>query len=411
MTKSTKVFLLPVILLASCWAYGQPVWCGNGPDSGPITNIHNNGFDVCFIVPSPGTYTYKYEVRIGSTSGPVVLTGYDTKDHDVNKYTQVTGLAPSTLYYIRAAYETSAGTWSPMTEFRAVTTLSGVYPLPSLNPSKDRNYVIDIAYTTEAQEDIALPAIKEERLVTIQYFDGLGRPLQDIAYQASPKGNDLIFPREYDKFGREAIRYLPYASLVNTGQFRTDAVASPNYSGSPHQQFYANGLADKVVDDNRAFSETVFEDSPLSRPIKSYGPGGAWKSGTTQGDRFIEHQYANNVHGQGASAIEEEVIAWKFNATTGLPERTESRPGFIENGGYYSSGQLFVKVTIDEQGFIVREYTDKSGHVVLRKVQTGSAASNLNSTVDWACTYYIYDDYGKLVIVFPPEAVNALINP
>ena len=42
-------------------------------------------------------------------------------------------------------------------------------------------------------------------------MDGLGRPIQTVQQQASPKGYDMIVPQAYDQYGREVTKYLPYA--------------------------------------------------------------------------------------------------------------------------------------------------------------------------------------------------------
>jgi len=73
-------------------------------------------------------------------------------------------------------------------------------------------------------------------------------------------------------------------------------------------------------------------------------------------------------------------------------------------GLYYQPNELHKTKTIDENKNEVVEYVDKEGHTVCKKVQYGSDANgNL-----YACTYYIYDDFGNLMVVLPPEAVKNL---
>ncbi|WP_157445700.1 DUF6443 domain-containing protein, partial [Chryseobacterium indologenes] len=39
---------------------------------------------------------------------------------------------------------------------------------------------------------------------SVQYFDGLGRPIQSVAIKATPLGRDVVLPVEYDAQGRQA---------------------------------------------------------------------------------------------------------------------------------------------------------------------------------------------------------------
>ncbi|QPQ50302.1 hypothetical protein H3Z85_12300 [Chryseobacterium indologenes] len=44
---------------------------------------------------------------------------------------------------------------------------------------------------------------------SVQYFDGLGRPIQSVAIKATPLGRDVVLPVEYDAQGRQAKNYFP----------------------------------------------------------------------------------------------------------------------------------------------------------------------------------------------------------
>jgi hypothetical protein len=68
----------------------------------------------------------------------------------------------------------------------------------------------------------------------------------------------------------------------------------------------------------------------------------------------------------------------------------------------YEAKTLFKNVTRDEQQNEVIEFTDKQGKVVLKKVQA--------SETTYAETYYIYDEFGRLSFVLPPEAVRAFLT-
>ncbi len=61
---------------------------------------------------------------------------------------------------------------------------------------------------------------------SVQYFDGLGRPIQSVAIKATPLGRDVVLPVEYDAQGRQAKNYFPVPQ-----------------NGSQNGALYANPLA------------------------------------------------------------------------------------------------------------------------------------------------------------------------
>lgn len=60
------------------------------------------------------------------------------------------------------------------------------------------------------------------------------------------------------------------------------------------------------------------------------------------------------------------------------------------SGGYYTNNQLTINVTIDEQNHAVREYVDREGPVILKKVQAVDSTPVLNDPTHWTQTYYVY---------------------
>ncbi len=248
--------------------------------------------------------------------------------------------------------------------------------------------------------DTALTATKpvEEVRTTTAYLDGLGRPLQMVAKQQSPGKKDMVSPIVYDGLGREARKYLPFASVAsannvngtNDGLYKTDALAqqtafmqaqygAPTGSGGQGESFF--------------YSQKVFEPSPLNRPVKSFAPGNSW-AGTmgTHAERAVQLQYRLNT-----AADSVRIWATAANPAT-LPASSE----------VYGQGQLSKTITIDEQGRQVVEYKDNAGLVILKKVQLANAPAAGHT--GWLCTYYVYDDMGRLTTVLPPLAVDQLIS-
>jgi len=205
-----------------------------------------------------------------------------------------------------------------------------------------------------------------------QYVDGLGRPVQTVSRQASPLLQDMVDVQVYDPDGRESIKYLPYASPSNDGNYK-------NYAES--EQYGFNSA--QFPGEKYLYGQINFEPSPLNRTLTSYAAGNSWVGG----NRGVGNQYLSN----GAN---DSVHIWNIDTLPGsLPV----------DAGVYPMGQLHELVTTDEQGHQVVEYSDKTGHVVLKKVQI--SASPGVAHVGWLCTYYIYDDMDNLRFVISPKAV------
>jgi len=229
---------------------------------------------------------------------------------------------------------------------------------------------------------------------SITYFDGLGRPMQSVATQASPLKNDIVTPAKYDQYGRQVKQYLPYVS-ENTGRFKaTDLITQASFYSIP------NTHNSKVKFDAAPWAETAFEASPLNRVWQKGAPGAAWQPNivTPTSAKVIKLEYLVNV--DGTDTNQEKVKIWTLTPVT-LNSKTEY---ILSSTEYYASGSLYVNVTKDEENREVREYTDKLGKVVLKKVQENTTAAT-NVDTDWTLTYYIYDEFERLRFVLQPKFI------
>jgi hypothetical protein len=202
---------------------------------------------------------------------------------------------------------------------------------------------------------------------TTQYFDGLGRPVQTVAQQNSPSGNDNVTLTTYDDFGREIIHYLPFSSSSSDGNFNTQPITDTN---NFNKILYPS--------ENFLHGKTDYEPSPLNRPINNYAPGNSWV-GSSRG--VGQHFFT-------------------YDNSSGLVS-------MASGSGYYGAGKLTIKKTTDEHQNELIEYVDKEGHTVCKKVQSGGTDPQGNKL--YASTYYIYDDLGNLVVVLPPEAIRSAL--
>lgn len=124
-------------------------------------------------------------------------------------------------------------------------------PVLALAQSQDQNYVKTTTYkkpTSVGSVDASLPA---NATIQVSYYDGLGRPIQQVAHKQSDTGKDIVTPIEYDGFGRQVKDYLPYVPTTTASQdYKTDALTATGVLGYPS---YSG---------QNPFSEKELENSP-----------------------------------------------------------------------------------------------------------------------------------------------------
>jgi RHS repeat-associated protein len=228
---------------------------------------------------------------------------------------------------------------------------------------------------------------------SVQYFDGLGRPLQTVQVKGNPDATkDMVQAYAYDDQGREVFKYLPYAADgTANGSYKANALSAgqgvfgfynPPGSGSP--------LSNGVTRIPTPFSQTVFENSPLNRVLEQGAPGDAWQPGTrtATGGRTVVMEYATNA--------QNEVKLWTVGANG------------ASSTSYYAVDQLYKTISKDENwtdadgtAGTTEEFKDKEGNVVLKRVFNRKPDNSIQSL----STYYVYDGLNNLRYVLPP-AVN-----
>lgn len=233
--------------------------------------------------------------------------------------------------------------------------------------------------------------LQQSRMAT-QYFDGLGRLVQTVNKQGSLEtggtAKDLVSVVIYDEFGREAYNYLPFAAN-NTGG--NTSISDGVFKLNPFQQ-QATFAAAQFPDQTYFYGKTNFEVSPLNRVVSTYAPGNSWAGSENAvsevSRRSISKEYQINKTGDS-------VRIWEVSSL-----------GVASTSAIYPAGELYKNVTIDEHKKKIIEYKDKSGLIVLRKVQLSVIPSD--GHVGWLCTYYVYDNLNLLRLVIPPKATKEL---
>jgi RHS repeat-associated protein len=270
-------------------------------------------------------------------------------------------------------------------------------------PSANQNYILTtipkILGFDPGYNPLIIGYTSCEAMQTIQYVDGLGRPIQTVQVKASPNGNDIVQPIAYDAFDRETTKYLPYANnpaLTSDGSYKADAITQ---QGNFYNQ--STTWASNIANTINPVSGIKYEASPLDRVIEQGAPGDAWQltgtvnqSGVTAG-HTVKTIYASN----------DGTTYWAKLFGVGVD--ANGTPTLIDQGTY-GANQLYVTVAQDENWTngqtdvrlnTTETYKDKEGHIVLKRT------FNNNNGIETLSTYYVYDDYNNLTFVLPPSAM------
>ncbi|MDB5127441.1 MAG: pknD [Mucilaginibacter sp.] len=239
----------------------------------------------------------------------------------------------------------------------------------------------------------------------VNYFDGLGRPLQTVQVKGSPLGKDIVRPIAYDAFGRESKRYLPYKALTADGSYKTDALSTsggvfkfydPAGNGSSGAQQVSG-----IVIIPTPYAETIYEASPLNRVNEQGAPGNDWQPvlNSTAGHTIKVVYNTNNITGLTDTANSTMVALYTISA---IDLTTQKRT--LTKTGSYAAGQLNLTIGKDEnwksgRGGTTETYKDNEGHVVLKRTFNWKPVERKLETLS---TYYCYDRLGNLAYVLPP---------
>jgi len=313
-----------------------------------------------------------------------------------------------TVVTTQATYTITANNNTSTVTAPVVITVTSPGPL---GLSQNMNYIATYtpritAITTNSDVAAALSdKVKEE--LSVQYFDGLGRPQQTVQVRGSASGRDVIQPVAYDQYGREVKKYLPYtASLASSnGSYESTAIADQAAFYNNPAAAGATGVVTIPASGGitPSYAETLFEASPLDRVKEQGAPGASWQisAGHTQKVDYL----TNDATGGNYAAV---IYTATINA-----DQTRTLLRGNAAGTSYQPGQLTVTVSKDEnwtsgKAGTTEEYKDKEGHVVLKR----SFNVNASGTLETLSTYYAYDEQGLLAFVLSPKsnADNVLPN-
>ena len=290
-----------------------------------------------------------------------------------------------TLYYLKS-YKSSISQWSAARIINYTVTQDAC-------GLSNENYIHSVTPNIETSNISTLA--NDQKVESVTYFDGLGRPMQSIGIRAGGNSEDIITHINYDNYGRSDKDYLPYARLSTGGSYESDAINITN-------SFYINKFSTEISSITpNPYSEKHFEASPLNRILEQGAPGTSWKiDKTSDNDHTIKFDYAANTHDSldPTNALNDNV-RW-YNVTLNFSDNTYT-PTLQNTTTYYEENELYKTITKDENwkpsdglNKTTEEFKDKQGRVILKRT--------FNSG-DEHDTYYVYDNYGNLTYVLPPK--------
>ncbi|WP_405610861.1 DUF6443 domain-containing protein [Polaribacter sp. Asnod1-A03] len=265
----------------------------------------------------------------------------------------------------------------------------------------DENYVYTLSPKIGVS-DISQITQNDNKIESVQYFDGLGRAKQNVSIRAGGNREDIITHIDYDTLGRQDKDYLPYTDGTSSGSFKTGDIAEATNS------YYQSNFSDDfsgITDVNliNAYSQKEFDGSPLNRVLKQAAPGADWKLGS---GHEIEFDYDTNNATDAVKLFE------VTTTPTTVSNVITYEPSLSGGSVIYTSGELYKTITKDENHdgsssklHTTEEFKNKQGQVVLKR--TYALVNSVETAHD---TYYVYDDYGNLTYVLPPKVTTEDTN-
>jgi len=230
---------------------------------------------------------------------------------------------------------------------------------------------------------------------TTTYYDGMGRPIQQVQRNSSPVNDkNIVTHIEYEKNLGQTRQYLPFTA---EGKVTTSGVTTynANYAASAKQSVLDFYATDAYENTGNPYSETRYEASPSRRVLETAAPGTEWML------LVPEHrEWSNTIRYDYDLNAANEVK--KFSVSTTWDTTREVYTSTISEAGFYTQGSLSKNVVKNENwkgahgtNNTTEEFKNSDGRVVLKRTYNNGEAYD---------TYYAYDFYGNLSYVIPPLA-------
>lgn len=214
------------------------------------------------------------------------------------------------------------------------------------------------------------------RMSTV-YSDGLGRNIQTIIHRFLPGNKDQVNFMIYDQFGRQVLEPLAYGVSSTDGRMRAN----------PFQE-QETSLSVLHPNEEVLYAKNFYDGSPLNQVRQIRGAGDQW----AVSDKYKRKNLRPNTSSDFVKKLSIDV---------------QPTASVVANGNY-SAGTLVLSISEDEDSREQREYFNREGQIVAKRVQQSTATPGAGSGADWLTTYYIYDDRGYQRMVIPPKATAIL---
>lgn len=268
-----------------------------------------------------------------------------------------------------------------------------------VTPSVTENYIHKIVYKEAYLQSQLNTVPNNDKIETVSYFDGLGRPLQSIAVRQGGKDgsnndSDIVTQFDYDAYGRQAKDHLPLPVSNNDGRIIGSAL------DDIESYYLAKFPADMNASFPNPYSFKVLEQSPLNRVKEQGAPGIDWEANPlVDTDHSVKFEYGSNAT--------DEVVKYRVI----FPNIVTDEPQLFYDG-YYDSNTLFKTITKDENwqpapaqanpnDHTTEEFKDKEGKVILKRTYSDGLEHD---------TYYVYDEFGNLTYVLSPSGSDAVLS-
>src|SRR5690606_20903264 len=223
-----------------------------------------------------------------------------------------------------------------------------------------QNYTIETIYK-EGRNPSGNYTPNAGDFVTVTYYDGLGRPIQQIQKNASPVDNkNVITHIEYEKNIGQTRQYLPYTATGGNTNYISDAKQQTLDYYTTYNEYTEN-----------PYSETRYEAAPNGRVTEVGAPGYDWSISVYEGYGIPQEERNTIRYTYGLNTATE---VKKFDVTSSWNASRELYTNTVTQNGNYPANSLKKTVTKNEnwkatdgKNNTTEEFTGADGKAVLKR--------------------------------------------